>query len=84
MYNEAEIKFLMTASHQVENASGNRMLRDTVDLRAIGCPERMFNRLLEQRARKAGSRFAEFRSQNQLTVPTVKSLEMELASAKLF
>jgi hypothetical protein len=36
------------------------------DLRSLGCPEPLFNRILEDRARKLGPRFAEFRdSQNR-------------------
>jgi hypothetical protein len=83
-FNEKEIRFLMT-SQQVENSiGGNRRPAEAVDLREIGCPPQIFNRILEQRARKLGNKFAEFRAQNQYHSPSQPDLTDRLTAAKLF
>jgi hypothetical protein len=61
-FSEREIRFL-TAHHQLEYATtGRRELREIVDMRELGCPDRVFFRVLEDRARKLGPKWAEFRS----------------------
>jgi hypothetical protein len=83
-YTDREIRFLL-APTQVENSiGGNRTLTEAIDLRQIGCPTSLFAKVCERRAKKLGAKFAEFRSNNQITVPSSKSVELELAAAKLF
>jgi hypothetical protein len=64
MFTEREIKFLIQP-HKIETAdrSGNRTLSAAQDLRELGCPANIFNRVLEGRARKLGAKFVEFRNQ---------------------
>jgi hypothetical protein len=86
MYSEAEIKFLIQP-HRVETADrGSRPLEAAADLREIGCPVRIFNRILESREKKLGSRFVEFRnSQRQLPTATpAPDLDAQIQASKLF
>ena len=82
VFTEHEVQFLM-ASHQ-ETAAGNRTLNQIRDLRLLGCPTAIFNRLLESRAAKLGDKFLEFRSGNRAVVNQPSELEIEIANAKLF
>ena len=76
----------MLQSHPIEHAMGNRAIGAMVDVRSLGCPQGVLNRVLESRALRLGKKFAEFRSANQLATPAVKptSLEVELATSTLF
>jgi hypothetical protein len=83
-YTDREIRFLL-APTQVENSiGGNRTLTEAIDLRRIGCPSSLFAKVCERRAKTLGAKFSEFRSNNQVTVPAVKSLELEVQASKLF
>jgi len=83
-FNEREIKFLIQP-HVVEHAAiGQRSLRESVDLRELGCPERLFERILEFRAQRLGAKFAEFRGQHQEAPAPAESLESKIQSSKLF
>ena len=54
MFTEQEIKFLLRP--HVETAAVNgRPLAPSVDLRELGCPQRIFETILESRAKKLGS-----------------------------
>jgi hypothetical protein len=79
-FSEAEIRFLLQ-SHRLENATVSRSLATAVDLRSLGCPERIFNRVLEDRARRLGAKFTEFRSQPK--APET-DLDSRVQAAKLF
>jgi len=92
MFTDAEIRFLMQ-SHPVEHAttgrSQTREMPATADLRQIGCPEKIFFRVLEDRARRLGSKFTEFRAAQRAVSAQVapspgSSLESEIQAAKLF
>jgi hypothetical protein len=50
MYTDSEQRFLMR-----EHATAG--LREMVDLRELGCPDRIYNRRLEARASKLGPAF---------------------------
>ncbi len=63
MFTESEIRFL-TQLH-IETADRERTLQPCRDLRELGCPARIFNRILEFRERKLGKAFAEFRAANK-------------------
>ena len=80
MYTEAEISYLMN-QHSVEYAAGPRCLAPMVDLRTMGCPARIFEKVLESRARKLGKAFAEFRTANR---PAATDLDLAISSSKLF
>jgi hypothetical protein len=57
------------------------------DLRELGCPTSIFNRVLESRARKLGAKFAEFRNQQyreQSHGTSASDLEAQIAAAKLW
>ena len=88
MFTEREIKFLIQP-HKVETADrgGSRTLSAAQDLRELGCPTNIFNRVLESRARKLGSKFAEFRNQQHAelspSAPTT-DLRSALAAERLF
>jgi hypothetical protein len=85
-FTENEVRFLMKP-HQGEHATGNRPLLAVTDLRALGCPARIFERILESRARKLGRKFQEFRTSNEIApAPNgeVVPLELEAANAKLW
>jgi hypothetical protein len=90
-FTEEEVRFLSCA-YQKEYATGQRELRGMIDMRKYGCPDAIFNRILEHRARKLGSRFTEFRTQQnrlreeqsqRLTQPE-QSLADRVAAAKLW
>lgn len=81
-FTDNEVRFLL-AAHAVEHAAGTtRPLGAAVDLREIGCPEPIFNRLLEERARRLGNKFIEFRAAHNVT--SGDALFTLIASSKLF
>jgi len=83
MFSEPEIQFLMQ-SHKVETADKvNRCLAAVSDLRNLGCPASVFNRVLEDRARKLGSRFVEWRNRRGETTPP-DDLSQRIQGSKLF
>jgi hypothetical protein len=84
-FDEAEIRFLLQP-HGIETANGRtRELRSMVDLRTLGCPAHLLERVLEDRARKLGNKFTEFRNQQAAPVATPQpSLVDQVAAAKLF
>lgn len=49
MFTESETRFL-----RQEHATSDGRLGKIADLRELGCPERIVNRILEQRAKKIG------------------------------
>jgi hypothetical protein len=88
MFTETEVQFLMTQHNTVENSSigCNRNLTEIRDLRKMGCPADMFNRVLESRARKLGNKFVEFRTQNQYGNQSRSDLDLtdKITAAKFF
>ena len=52
-YSETEQRFL-----RQEHATAG--LREMTDLRKLGCPERIYDRIIEQRAKKLGPQLAAF------------------------
>ena len=91
-FSEKEIRFLL-GSPTVEMYGGEVVGGHFEDMRAKGCPEHIFNRVLESRARKAGSKFIEFRKRNNPGASTKEfetaratggSLESEITASKLF
>jgi hypothetical protein len=99
-YSEAEIRFLMRP-HRIETSTGRSWeMHEVVDLRTINCPESIFERVLQDRARRLnaqGGKFTEFRNAHRPTAPvpapparqttvtpTPSSLDADLAAAKLF
>jgi hypothetical protein len=88
MYTEPEIRFLLQR-HRTETADrSSHPLAEGIDLRQLGCPARLFEKILEQRARKLGPAFAEFRnSQRSISTeaaPSAAELTMLLNAEKLF
>jgi hypothetical protein len=83
MYSEAEIAFL-TQSHRVETADRrSRTMPFVTDLRQIGCPPHIFNRILEDRARRLGRAFAEWRTRRGESSPQ-DDLDARVAASKLW
>ena len=75
-FTENEVRFL-------SNAHGR--LQPIVDVRKLGCPESVFNRILEDRAKKLGNTFTEFRAtHSQPSTAEETSLAAEIAANKLF
>jgi hypothetical protein len=88
VFTEREIKFLIQP-HKMETADrgGSRTLFAAHDLRELGCPASIFNRVLEGRARKLGPKFAEFRKQQYREQPQgtpASDLDAQIAAAKLW
>jgi hypothetical protein len=88
VFTEREIKFLIQP-HKMETADrgGSRALSAAHDLRELGCPTSIFNRVLESRARKLGPKFAEFRNQQHREQPQgtpASDLGSALAAERLF
>jgi len=82
-FTENEVRFIL-GIHEIETATCIRtVLGPANDLRSLGCPTRIFERILEQRAKKLGNKFAEFRAANPIsTGTTTPALQAE--SEKLF
>jgi hypothetical protein len=88
VFTEREIKFLIQP-HKMETADrgGSRTLSAAHDLRELGCPTSIFNRVLEGRARKLGAKFAEFRNQQHIEQSQgahATDLEAQIAAARLW
>jgi len=88
MLSEPEIKFLL-GSQLVEYATADngsrRSLSPMTDIRELGCPSHVFERVLEDRARRLGSRFAEFRNRQRTEAAAPQGdLESRIEAAKLF
>jgi hypothetical protein len=87
-FTEKEIAYLLD-KHTVETATGERRLTNySQDLRSLGCPSVIFERILRHRANQLGRRFLEFRMANrsaEVEAPrNTDSLELEIESQKLF
>ena len=83
-YSESEIRWL-SGGHQIETAAGPRELKSLVDVRQLGCPPSVFERVLQDRERKMQKAFTEFRQSNKsVTSMEAPSLEMQIAESKLF
>lgn len=82
-----EMRFLMQP-RVVENAArgGKEPLNKIVDMRELGCPEPIFERTLERRAKKLGRVFAEFRARRAAPAPLAPApdLDARIAGGKLF
>jgi hypothetical protein len=74
-FNEAEVRFLRQehAMHGLARA---------VDLRELGCPAALFERILEARAAKLGPSFETFRA--NAVAPATADIDARIASNKLF
>jgi hypothetical protein len=91
-FTETEIRFLLGAP-SVENYGGDVVSGHFEDMRKKGCPEHLFNRVVEDRARRLkGKRLQEFRNLTSgATVPTVQAtpqaeqkLVSQIEAEKLF
>jgi hypothetical protein len=60
-FTEAEVRFLI-GEHYAPGGQ-REVLRPITDTRKLGCPEPLFFKVLEQRAKKLGKSLAEFRAQ---------------------
>ena len=78
-FTESEVRFL-----RQENAICK--IKPMLDLRELGCPEHIFERVLESRRKKLGPEFAKSREQQgaSLTTPTQLDLDARIAAAKIF
>ena len=86
MFTEVEIAFLLKP-HKLETAdrNGRRIISAAQDLRTLGCPHAIFTRVLEDRARKLGQKFVEFRNAQRFDQTTaVPDLETKIAASRLF
>ena len=84
MYTETEIRFLL-GRHIIERATGDRLTTEMVDLRQLGCPLLVFNRILSHRAIQLGKRFANFRAANSATAaPSALQTVPEIDAVRLF
>lgn len=87
-FSEKEIAFLTT--HHVETIETatlgrtvirqRRIMEEVRDLRQLGCPQSLFFRVLEQRAKQLGRAWVEFRNSQRSAAP-VPTGESDLASA---
>jgi hypothetical protein len=84
MFSDSEIKFLMNGHS--ESATLNRELKPIRNLRDLGCPSRIFEKILEHRAKKLGRTFLEFRSANAAPAQASRSnnLQDQLDAIALF
>ena len=75
-FTENEVRFLSNAHPR---------LQPIIDMRKLGCPESVFNRILDDRAKKLGNAFTEFRaSHNEPPTAEEANLAAEIAANKLF
>jgi hypothetical protein len=87
-FTEKEIQFLI-GRHKVETADKGRQRAlgaPMSDLREIGCPDKIFNRMLEDRAWKLGPLWFEFRNRQralQAAAPA-DDLASRVEASKLF
>lgn len=84
-FTEAEVRFLLS-EHPIETATGcgPRRLPPAADLRELGCPEPIFARVLDSRARRLGRRFSEFRAAHATPSTSGLTLEDRITATKLF
>ena len=85
-FTEEEIRFLIKP-RVVETAdlNGNRQLGAAVDLRQLGCPAAIFQKVLESRARRCAKAFAEFRSSSAAVVEIpATDFDARIAGSGLF
>ena len=83
-FTEAEVKFLLK-SHRIENAAGQaRELRASTNLSELGCPRSVFDRVLEDRARRLGGKFAEFRAMSMARPAPADDLDARVQGSSLF
>jgi hypothetical protein len=86
MYSESEIRFLSTQC-QIETAAGPRELKALIDVRTLGCPARIFERVLADRERKMQKAFTEFRASNKSASATTSEtvlLDLQIEASRLF
>jgi hypothetical protein len=78
-FNVAEVRFL-----RQEHAM--HRLNPIQDLRELGCPAHIFQRILEQRAKKLGPDFERLRNDAaaNATAPSSDDLSQRIQSSKLF
>ena len=87
MYTEQEIAFLMQPQRTANAERSSHPLAASVDIRTLGCPTHIFNRLLEDRARKLGPKFTEFRNRQcatRIEAATPADLDTRVAASSLF
>jgi hypothetical protein len=83
-FTEPEVRFLL-AAHPREHATSHRELGTMTDMRELGCPLPLFERILEDRARTLGRRFTEFRaSLTPAKLPVDSDLDVRVAASGLF
>ena len=87
-FTQQEVAFLLKP-HKLETAdrNGQRTISAALDLRTLGCPQVIFTRVLEDRARKLGSKFVEFRNQQYAELaPSVPAtdLDVQIAASRPF
>ncbi len=81
-FTEAEVRFLI-GEHRLETATCGRGLRAAVDMRELGCPAAIFEKILEDRARRLGTKFTEFRAaQTKLSAEQERAVR-DIASGTL-
>ena len=82
---EQAVQFFMHGHH---DSTGREVLRPMVDMRQLGCPARIFDRIVEHRAQKLGVTATEFRTLMKISdtlAPVVPgSLSDIIASNRLF
>jgi hypothetical protein len=76
-FNAAEVRFL-----RLEHAMHG--LAPVKDLRELGCPAHIFEKILEQRAKKLGPDFERLRKDAAATAPSPDDLSQRIQSSKLF
>lgn len=76
-FTENEVRFL---------SLNHGRLSPIFDVRTLGCSESIFFKILEDRARKLGNEFTEFRNSNNKPTETASdtNLAAEIAANKLF
>ena len=85
-FSESEIRFLLRPRvAETADMNGNRNLTPIRDLRELGCPAAVFQKVLESRARRLGKQFAEFRASSAAAVEIpATDLDSRIAGSKLF
>jgi hypothetical protein len=86
-YTEAEAAFL-SEGRPIYETRGSRTIivgefKRIVDIRALGCPEALYEKLLDQRAHKIRKEFAEFRSGKPAATVTRRAVEVTTSPAPL-
>jgi hypothetical protein len=84
-FTDTEVRFLLEQHRIVEHAAGVRTLNPSLNLRALGMPMEMWERVLQRRATALGRQFTEFRAANQAATTAVAlTLEQQIAASKLY